>query len=192
MRALISDKFIIVVVAIVLVATFAVGMGVVIPKVLSNIYPVPEQPFVFPHQTHADVAALDCQFCHRNADQTNAATVPAVEQCVFCHKIITGGDGTITAQVRDAWDTGQPITWARVHRLPDTVRFWHEPHIRVLSDLMSAEQGRDIIPSEVCATCHGDVASVKQVEQVRTLKMADCVECHRAKNAPTDCSTCHY
>jgi hypothetical protein len=30
------------------------------------------------------------------------------------------------------------------------------------------------------------------VEQVRDLKMGDCVDCHRENNAPTDCLTCHY
>jgi hypothetical protein len=50
----------------------------------------------------------------------------------------------------------------------------------------------NVVPSGVCATCHGDVKAVRQVEQVRTLKMGDCVDCHRANNAPTDCAVCHF
>ena len=30
-----------------------------------------------------------------------------------------------------------------------------------------------------------------KVEQVRPLKMGDCVNCHRDNGAPTDCTTCH-
>lgn len=186
--------------ALVAIAIVAIGAIFVVPNVLASIYEVPDQPFTFPHVTHAGIAELDCQFCHRNVDQTSAATVPAVEQCIFCHKIIVGGDGSSTGIVREAWETGQPITWTRVHRLPDTVRFWHEPHIRVLSGIMSDEEGRNVIASEVCETCHGDVtaapdgvpANQVQVEQVRPLKMGDCIDCHRQNNAPTDCTTCHF
>jgi hypothetical protein len=48
------------------------------------------------------------------------------------------------------------------------------------------------LPSAVCSTCHGDVASMTKVSQVKPLKMSDCVDCHRDNGAPTDCTTCHY
>ena len=53
-------------------------------------------------------------------------------------------------------------------------------------------QSVEISESQVCSICHGDVTESEKVRQVRSLKMGDCVDCHRANDAPTDCSTCHY
>ncbi len=146
----------------------------------------PEQPIAFPHTVHVNTAGLDCQFCHRTVATDEAASVPAVEQCAFCHDFsrITGANSdSPTAQEEIAKLIGElggspnPVDWVRVHRLPDHVQFVHAPHI---------QQG---FP---CSTCHGDIASMEVVKQVRDLKMQDCVDCHRDYNAPTDCTTCHY
>ncbi|MCH7482213.1 MAG: cytochrome c3 family protein [Chloroflexi bacterium] len=146
----------------------------------------PEQPIAFPHTVHVSDAGIDCQFCHRTVSTDEAATIPAVAQCLFCHDF-NKIDGSLsesgTAQVElakliaDLGETQEPINWARVYRLPDHVQFVHAPHI---------QQGIS------CSTCHGDIASMQVVKQVRNLKMRDCVDCHKANNAPTDCSTCHY
>ena len=173
----------IIVSAALVLAVVTGGAILAVPRVLALVYPVPEQPFTFPHNIHAGVAQLDCQFCHRNVAEGEAATVPAVEQCMFCHSVIQPSGA---APVIEAAAKGEPITWVRVHRLPDHVHFWHEPHIRVLSERMN------VASSEVCSTCHGEVKTMRQVEQVRTLKMGDCVDCHRANNAPTDCAVCHF
>ena len=152
----------------------------------------PVQPVAFPHTVHVQQAGIDCQFCHRTVSTDEAASIPAVEQCLFCHdfgKI----DGSLSpdpetaeaeiAKITDAFhgslagDPPTPIDWARVHRLPDHVQFVHEPHITA---------------GLTCSTCHGDVAAMEVVKQVRNLKMRDCVDCHRDLNAPTDCATCHY
>ena len=152
----------------------------------------PEQPIAFPHTVHVQDAGLDCQFCHRTVGTDEAATVPAVEQCLFCHdfgridgsrssnsdaeqeiaKLVTAFYGSDDGKVLPA-----PIDWMRVHRMPDHVQFIHEPHISA---------------GLTCSTCHGNVSEMEVVKQVRNLKMRDCVDCHRALNAPTDCATCHY
>lgn len=139
----------------------------------------PQQPVDFWHTIHVQVVRMDCLFCHRGADQGAAATVPAVEQCMFCHSVITGSGqaGAEIAKVRAAWAQQQPIDWIRVHQMPDHVRFAHEPHVRA---------------GYQCATCHGDVGSMQTVTQVRSLRMGDCVSCHKANNGPTDCFKCHY
>ena len=153
----------------------------------------PTQPVAFPHTVHVTTAGLDCQFCHRTVATEEAASVPAVAQCWFCHDFnrITGDQSSsstaaseiakfITDPEKLALDPPElpdPINWVRVHRLPDHVQFVHAPHI---------QQG---FP---CSTCHGDIASMQVVEQVRNLKMRDCVDCHRDNGAPTDCTTCHY
>lgn len=143
---------------------------------LSGEGAVVQQPIEFSHAVHAGALQLDCQFCHRTAATSPQAGVPPVEQCMFCHSVVTTGHPDI-AKVREAWATGQPITWERVHILPDHTRFLHEPHIRA---------------GVSCATCHGQVERMPVVRQVRDLKMGDCVACHRQSGARTDCAVCHY
>lgn len=139
----------------------------------------PTQPIAFSHVPHVQNDKIECTFCHRNVDKGAAATVPAVEQCMFCHKVVGQESGVTTAaiaQVQNAWVNKDVINWVRVHRMPDHVRFIHEPHI---------SRGFE------CSICHGDVGSMKQVSQVRILNMGDCVGCHRQNNAPTECTICH-
>ena len=185
-----------------------------------------EQPISFPHTVHAgtgllldatgqqrlggggeplNALGLDCTFCHRTVTTQANAGVPPVSQCSFCHQVIGKTDSPALIQLRDsAGITGSetaPINWKRVHRLPDSVRFVHEPHIRYLTanpsrienapDPATPLQG-SVMPKLTCSTCHGDVAAMEQVEQVEPLKMGQCVDCHRDNGAPTDCSACHF
>ncbi len=156
---------------------------VVLGSLGGTIGPPPEQPIAFDHTIHAGDASIACEFCHRGAPVQAAATVPTVEQCMFCHGVIaTDTPGVQLLQAR--WETEQPINWTRVHRLPDHVKFEHEPHIRAFS--------ADGIPTDqVCATCHGDVKTMTEVKQVRSLNMGDCQSCHREMSASLDCATCH-
>ena len=170
----------------------------------------PPQPVAFPHTIHAGSPAdgnmgIQCEFCHRNVTKGAAATVPAVEQCLFCHKEVTGSTESATAEiekVRTAFAHGNPIDWERVHRLPDHVRFVHEAHIRFFTDTENSsirtsingeKLGGPLSVPETCAICHGDVASMTEVQPKRfqSLKMGTCLDCHRENNAPTDCTVCH-
>ena len=149
----------------------------------------PDQPIAFPHTTHVQDLGLDCTFCHRQVETSAQATIPSVGLCMTCHQAVPGSTETAQAEIakiKDAHKDGDAIDWVRVHRVPDHVHFVHEAHIEYFSK-------RDGIPaSQVCATCHGDVGSMEKVRQTRTLKMSDCVDCHRDNGAPTDCTTCHY
>ena len=145
----------------------------------------PSQPVAFPHTVHVQELGLDCTFCHRNVTKGAAAGIPSVGLCMTCHKTV-GDDIEEVEKLRDIFAAARPIDWVRVHRLPDHVRFVHEAHIRFFSE-------RDAVPaSAVCSICHGDVAGMTKVRQIRSLKMGDCVDCHRDNDAPTDCTTCHY
>jgi predicted CXXCH cytochrome family protein len=75
------------------------------------------------------------------------------------------------------WDRSEPIPWERVHDLPDFVRFNHKRHV-----LAEVE----------CRECHGDVQSMEAAQQVNSLEMGFCLECHRRRGASTDCLTCHH
>jgi hypothetical protein len=197
-------------VAAVIVVFIAVIAGAM--TVNASLAAGPEQPIHFPHDLHVSALQLDCTFCHRNVTKGANASIPAEQQCMFCHSVVTGQEGTRQmaelSKLREAFANDDPIDWVRVHRLPDHVRFIHEAHIRALSATPEL-QGQNI--RNVCAVCHGDIASTngrdKRVVQVRPLKMGDCVSCHRGVNsmgtqfhdpatgkplaAPTDCTTCH-
>jgi hypothetical protein len=177
-----------------------------------------EQPINFPHTSHAgtDVLrttsegvevtglGLDCTFCHRTVTSQANAGVPPVAQCAVCHQVIGKESSPDLAILRESagitGDSPSPINWKRVHRMPDHVRFVHEPHIRFLTANPGSIRNpapevagqTTVEPSLVCSTCHGDVAAMKQVEQVEPLKMGQCVNCHRDNNAPTDCAVCHH
>ena len=176
----------------------------------------PAQPIDFPHTVHVQELGLDCTFCHRNVTKGAAATIPAVGLCMSCHKTV--GDGIPEVEnLRSISAEGGSIDWVRVHRVPDHVHFVHEPHIRFFSGskrvvaeienpqeeirLVEARkidpdarvgQTIDVAASGVCSICHGNVGGMTRVKQVRSLKMGDCVDCHRPHGAPTDCVTCHY
>lgn len=80
-----------------------------------------------------------------------------------------------------------PISWVKIHTLPDFVYFNHSAHVNA---------------GVACQTCHGPVETMERVRQVSILTMGWCVNCHRDTNAhgvngkkvaaSTDCSTCHY
>lgn len=185
-----------------------------------------EQPISFPHTIHAGIdvrvdddgnplvsaegemlsaIGLDCLFCHRTVEEQASAGVPAVQLCAHCHGVIGSEDEDDLVTLREAagivGDNEMAISWRRVHRLPDHVRFAHEPHIAYLRANPSAIANTEdeailtavtVPASAVCSTCHGDVAAMEQVYQVEALKMRQCVACHRANNAPTGCEACHY
>ena len=192
------------------VATVIMGFVVVVLLISWFSHPpfglgnAPDQPIAFPHTVHVAENNIQCEFCHRNVTKGAAATVPAVETCLFCHKDIDGG--TVTAQeeinkVRTAFETDTPINWERVHRLPDHVRFIHEAHIRYFTDetigVKYGINGEELTESpdvaQTCTICHGDVANkeVVQPKAGQSLKMGTCVDCHRVNNISTDCTVCH-
>ena len=207
-----------------LIVTAIVGFVVVVlaiswfsspPFGLGN---APPQPIAFPHTVHAGSPeeggmGIQCEFCHRNVTKGAAATVPAVENCVFCHGQINSENAVDRTQVSvdldeiqrvvDRFHDDNPIDWERVHRLPDHVRFVHEAHIRFLTSgperTVSLPMGSGdpvdlpMQAGETCSVCHGDVASMTEVQPQagQSLKMGTCVDCHRELNAATDCTICH-
>ena len=178
----------------------------------------PDQPIPFPHTVHAGAVedgghAIQCEFCHRNVTTGAAATVPAVEVCVICHKQINGANAKADVaepetliniqRVLDKHNDNDPINWERVHRLPDHVRFVHEAHLRFLTQgeertvalPMGDEEPMNLpVPvQEACSVCHGDVAQMAEVQpqEGQSLKMGTCLDCHRENNVSTDCTVCH-
>ena len=132
-------------------------------------------PIAFSHETHVNTAGLDCQFCHAYARRSPVAGLPPLARCAGCHRFVLPESPDV-ARLLARFDAGEPLTWPRIHELPDHVRFTHKHHARV---------------GIACSTCHGDVGRMQLAEQSEPLTMGWCVSCHETRQAPIDCVTCH-
>lgn len=122
------------------------------------------QPVEFDHRHHYQDDSIDCRFCHNTVEQAATAGIPSTGKCMGCHNQIWN-DSPKLEIVRQSYFSGAPIRWRRVHNLPDFVYFNHAIHV---------SQGIG------CVTCHGRVDQMAAVQQVVTLQMGWCLDCHRA------------
>jgi cytochrome c2 len=128
----------------------------------------PDQPVWFSHKVHVDQNKIDCLYCHHTAMESKSAGIPSVDVCMNCHNVIKSGKITGTdeiAKVIEAWNTGKPIEWVRVHNLPDHVFFSHAQHVNA--------------GKRECQECHGPVEKMDRIVQVENLGMGWCIHCHR-------------
>jgi len=141
------------------------------------VRPSAEQPIPFPHKTHIEKGVL-CVDCHETVEKGPIAGIPSVKTCMICHESMATDRPNIQ-KVADYAKRKVEIPWQRVYGYPQEahVRFQHAPHIRAKVD---------------CSSCHGDVKNMMVAERAVDLKMGYCVDCHRSKQAPNDCLTCHY
>jgi hypothetical protein len=133
----------------------------------------PEQPIPFSHRFHTQEIGMQCTYCHGGTESSAVATIPPVELCMGCHRIV-GAELEPIQKLRGYWDRGEPVAWERIHKLPDFVQFPHEAHIR--NEL-------------ACSECHGAVEEMDRVSQVSSLKMGWCLECHMGEGQESDYAT---
>ena len=135
----------------------------------------PEQPIDFSHRLHVEVNQIECQYCHSGVSKSPYATIPSVETCMGCHKVIEAEHDEIK-KLKEYFDNKESIEWEPVHHLPEHVYFTHERHIKA---------------GVSCQTCHGQVDKMEKVEKMSSMKMGFCVSCHREKGVSIDCAVCH-
>ncbi len=123
----------------------------------------PEQPVPFSHAIHAGQLGMDCRYCHQTVERAAHAAIPSTETCMGCHTRVHTESPKLEP-VRKSWDTGEPVSWVRVHDLPDYAYFNHSAHV-------SKGVG--------CASCHGRIDKMEVVHQDQPLSMGWCLECHR-------------
>jgi len=180
-----------------------VGVGVVI-WLLSRLSRVgvnqgysPEQPIAFPHSVHAGANKIPCLYCHYGARTSRHAGIPSANICMNCHGILEKQTAEIE-KLKESIQLEKPITWVKIHNLPDFVYFNHSQHI---------------LNKVACQSCHGPVEQMDRVQQASPLTMGWCLQCHREHaNLPTgdfqrsmlslsttpkpapelDCGSCHY
>ena len=152
-------------------------MGAVINDFLSRP-PTPVQPIEFPHNVHVAKKIACTDYCHESVTTGPVAGLPSVRTCMICHDAIAT-DRPRIKQITAMRAQGLDLSWQRVYGYPAAshVKFNHAPHIRAKVD---------------CASCHGDVSKQTVAERSVDHNMGFCVTCHRQKNAPNDCLTCHF
>jgi hypothetical protein len=123
----------------------------------------PKQPVPYSHRLHAGQMGMDCRYCHVNVERAAVASVPPTQVCMNCHTTVLPQSEKLQL-VRDSLASGKPLEWLRVHKIPDYAYFDHAAHLR-------AGVG--------CASCHGRVDQMEEVELVQPLSMGWCLECHR-------------
>ena len=165
----------------------------------------PDQPIPFSHKLHAGQYKIDCLYCHAGVEVTSHSSIPSLEVCMNCHRVVKT-DSPWIKKLTEAYIEGKSIPWEKVHLLPDFVKFSHYPHI---------------LAGKECRTCHGPVETMEKVSQYKSLSMGWCVNCHRqppnrklkkvsffskegdykhsndlkrgaVHQAPVNCTTCHY
>ena len=123
----------------------------------------PVQPVQFDHRHHVLDDGIDCRYCHTSVDRGASAGVPSTELCMNCHAQIWNQSPKLEP-VRASYFSGQPISWVRVHRVPDFVYFNHSIHVA---------------KGVGCETCHGRVDQMPLIDQAAPLTMSWCLDCHR-------------
>lgn len=123
----------------------------------------PIQPVPFSHAVHAGQLGVDCRYCHNGVDKSWFSNIPAASTCMNCHSQILKEDPRLQL-VRDSFQSGQPIPWVQVHKVPDYVYFNHSVHVN-----------RGVS----CVHCHGPVNQMDEVYHAKPLSMGFCLDCHR-------------
>lgn len=122
-----------------------------------------EQPIPFSHQHHVAGLGIDCRYCHHFVEKSATAGIPSQSVCMNCHNMIWS-DSEMLAPVRNAFKSGSPIEWTKVHDLPDFVFFNHSIHVK---------------KGIGCVSCHGRVDKMQLTSKEKSLQMGWCLECHR-------------
>ncbi len=121
------------------------------------------QPVPFSHAHHAGQLGIDCRYCHTGVEKAAFVGLPPTETCMTCHSQIWT-NASMLAPVRESFVSDKPVSWRRVHVLPDYVYFDHSIHIA---------------KGVGCTTCHGAVDRMPLMLQHAPLTMGWCLDCHR-------------
>lgn len=135
----------------------------------------PVQPIKYSHELHAGIMKIDCQYCHTGAYKSKNASIPSLNVCMNCHKVVK----TESEEIHKIYDAlgydpktqkydstaAKPIQWVRIHNLPDLAYFNHSQHVKV--------------GGIKCQQCHGPVQEMKEVYQYSPLTMKWCIQCHK-------------
>ena len=148
----------------------------------------PEQPIKFNHKIHAGQLKIQCEYCHNGVRKNKNAGIPSLNICMNCHNYVKEGPQYGTTEIAKLYQAvdfhpdsvgakqygnhPHPVKWVRIHNLPDLSYFNHAQHVNV--------------GKLECVNCHGNVANMERVQQVSTLEMGWCINCHRERKVNKD------
>ncbi|MBE6419320.1 MAG: hypothetical protein E7031_04240 [Akkermansiaceae bacterium] len=139
---------------------------------------VTRQPLPFSHATHTapHLVNMQCQRCHRGAEQGTGAGLPADSVCMECHRHILPDDPRLlplhaAANPDSPVYSATPVYWVRKAPLPAHVHFHHARHTRA---------------GITCAECH------PTPDTPTPHTMSACLDCHRKHALPVNCDACHH
>lgn len=135
----------------------------------------PVQPVPFSHQQHAGTLKMPCEYCHTLPRSGETLLIPQASFCIQCHQTIAT-DNPGVQKLAEYAKTDRTIPWVRIYELPSFVSFSHKVHLQ---------------HGATCEECHGEVAQRARLYKESDISMATCVNCHRARQASIECSTCH-
>jgi hypothetical protein len=143
-----------------------------------GIRPQARQPLEFPHKTHVEKKIGCTEYCHESVTKGPVAGLPSLKTCMICHESIAT-DRPRIQEITALSKRGVDLSWQRVYGYADEshVRFNHAPHIRSKVE---------------CSTCHGRIDQQTVAQRNVDLKMGFCVDCHKSRQAPNECLTCHF
>ncbi|NTV10031.1 MAG: cytochrome c3 family protein [Zoogloea sp.] len=151
-------------IAVVVLATVAVGLYHWRAGMPEAIGAPPLQPIPFSHKHHVGDDGIDCRYCHASVEKSRFAGLPSTSICLSCHSQLFS-DAPLLARLRQSLASGRPIAWRRVHDLPDFVYFDHSIHVA---------------KGVSCGECHGPVDQMPLTWRLASLDMQWCLGCHRA------------
>ncbi|HLK13841.1 MAG TPA: cytochrome c3 family protein [Fimbriimonadaceae bacterium] len=122
------------------------------------------QPVPFSHRHHAWELGIDCRYCHQGVEKSGFSNIPPTETCMSCHSQVWT-NSPMLEPIRESYQTGTPIQWTTVNRLPSFVYFNHSIHV-----------ARGVN----CDVCHGPVQKMQITWKGNSFQMAWCLQCHRA------------
>jgi hypothetical protein len=136
------------------------------------------QPLAYNHKIHVAEAGLECVDCHLRVNEHERASIPNFELCSECHEEAVGESQAEKALI-EFISEGRNIPWIQVHVVPPHAYFSHRRHV----SLGGIE----------CTKCHGEVSAMTSpfTKAYEEVSMEWCIDCHRERHIPIDCSTCH-
>lgn len=144
-------------------AGVAAGVTYYFTPKYTNVGYQPTQPIPFSHKIHAGDLKMDCQYCHSYVGQSGVANVPSSNTCWNCHQHVKTNSPHIQ-KIKDSVETGKPIEWVKIHKVPDYAAFNHSIHVN---------------SGVSCVSCHGKINEMTVVHQDQNLSMGWCLDCHR-------------
>jgi len=160
--------------AVLVVSLLAVG----VPALHARTEPAVTQPIVFSHRKHAGELQLGCDFCHKYFQTSAHSGLPDAGTCGICHTVLLGTSPE-AAKLTETLESGEPLEFNKLFRLPDYVFYTHRRHV-ALGKLD-------------CSNCHGGIADTERppARPLIEVRMAFCVDCHQERGITTDCTACH-